>query len=178
MVTDRNPVEQVSWEEAARWLGRHRLGLPSEAQWERACRAGRDTPWSTGRDVATIARAANVADAYWRAHVGRSSNLPHSAELDDGHMVHAPVGNLEPNGYGLHDVHGNLWEWCQDTYASYEVTPRDGTAHEPGGPGGRVGRSGSWLDTAPYCRSSRRGSRDPGVRYHSLGFRPAAEARP
>jgi formylglycine-generating enzyme required for sulfatase activity len=83
-----------------------------------------------------------------------------------------PVGGKQANAWGLYDMHGNVWEWCQDWFGPYEAGP----ASDPSGPGsasGRVLRGGSWLFDGGFCRSARRIRRDPGFRYQFFGFRVA-----
>ncbi len=152
-VTRRNPVEQISWEECAQWLPRWGLALPTEAQWEYACRAGTQTPWSTGVDPAGLSDAANVAGAFCKAH-GGSPSWPYSEEVDDGYVLHAPVGSLRPNPFGLHDMHGNVWEWCRDMSLRYAREAVVDPVVE--GPGNRVFRGGSWAAHAPNSRSATR----------------------
>ena len=110
----RNPVEQVSWEDCDLWLGRLGLVLPTEAQWEYAARGGTTTPRWTGLGTDGLAKAANLADAFCQQNDGPSSWKYES--WNDGYAVHAPVGSFAPNPFGLHDVLGNVWEWCRDWY--------------------------------------------------------------
>jgi formylglycine-generating enzyme required for sulfatase activity len=177
-LTDRNPVENVSWEDAARWLPRYGLALPSEAEWEHACRAGTDAPWTTGPVASDVGRAGNVADAYLESH-GGPRDWAYSLDVDDGHGVHAPVGSFAPNAFGLHDVHGNVWEWCQDRYRpTYRDAPTDGRPPPDEGSGGRVARGGSWYDSAPYARSASRAWYAPAARAGYLGVRSARPLTP
>ncbi len=169
-VTRRNPVEQVSWEDCVRWLSRNKLRLPSEAQWEYACRAGRDTPRWCGREVPAIGRAGNIADAFCKANGGPAS-WQYTDEVDDGQTVHAPAGSYQPNGFGLHDTLGNVHEWCSDAYFGYK--PETATDPEFEGAGGRVSRGGSWYDVASGARSAYRNRNSPGGRDNTLGLRPA-----
>jgi len=156
------PVEQVSWEDAVEFCRKlsalpaeRQAGrvyrLPTEAEWEYACRAGTDTKYSFGDDESRL-------DEYgW--YDGNSGNQTH------------PVGKKKPNGWGLFDMHGNVWEWCSDLYGEY---PK-GAVTDPQGPSGasaRVFRGGSWLSTARYCRSANRSGSGPSFR-PSLGFRLA-----
>ncbi|NRB09440.1 MAG: formylglycine-generating enzyme family protein [Richelia sp.] len=82
------------------------------------------------------------------------------------------VGTFPPNAFGLYDMHGNLWEWCQDTWhRNYNGAPTDGSAWIGNENGYRMLRGGSWLDTPEYCRSARRINRSPGIRLEKFGFR-------
>jgi formylglycine-generating enzyme required for sulfatase activity len=167
-----HPVEQVSYEDCAVVARRLGLVLPTEAQWEHACRAGTSSPWWTGDERGSLAGAANVADRTWRAEGGRGE---FEEWLEDGYVVHAPVGALKPNAFGLHDVHGNVWEWCRDWYCreAHELRPGDGERVVPHG-AYRVYRGGSWYISARLARSADRGWREPGDSNASLGFRPAS----
>lgn len=176
-ITPRNPVEEVSWEDCATWLRRHRMALPTEAGWEYACRAGADTPWSTGKDAASLNGSANIADEYCRAHGGHDS-WTYTTEVDDGHTVHAPVGTFEANGFGLHDMHGNAWEWCRDTYVEYPSEPVTDPAVEDERPLHRVLRGGGWDGAARDARSADRGRDAPGYRANNLGVRPTRAVTP
>ena len=112
----RHPVTDVAWSEATRVLARHELRLPTEAEWEFAARAGTDGPWWTGDQVRSLAGAVNLADAWAAAH-GGAGWTGHLAWLDDGHTVTAAPDALRANPFGLHHVHGNVWEWCLDSFA-------------------------------------------------------------
>jgi formylglycine-generating enzyme required for sulfatase activity len=176
-LTGLNPVEQVTWTDCEQWLGRNRLVLPTEAEWEYACRAGRDTPWSSGRDVADLGAVANIADRYLEENGGATMTV--TTEVNDGHAVHAPVGSFAPNAFGLHDMHGNVYEWCRDVYAPAAYTR--GPTTDPmveSGSGNRVDRGGSWNLVARYARSAFRNWNDPGIRNNILGFRPARPVTP
>ncbi len=174
-VTRRHPVEQVSWEECMMWLPRHNLRLPSEAQWEHACRAGRDTPWWCGREVGLVGRAGNIADAFCKANGGPAS-WAYTEEVDDGQADHAPVGSYEPNGFGLHDTIGNVWEWCRDAYGGYGAEATTDPEFEAAA--GRVDRGGGWGSVAGYARSASRRDSNPGFWSSNLGLRPARSVTP
>jgi formylglycine-generating enzyme required for sulfatase activity len=159
------PVENVSWDEAMEFCRklteRERAAgalpagqvytLPTEAQWEYACRAG-----TTG---------AHAGDLEAMAWFGKNA----------AGTTHA-VGTKQANAWGLHDMHGNVWEWCRDWHA-----PRlpGGTVTDPTGPAtgvARVGRGGGWWNPAELCRSAARGGNSPGHRDGILGFRVALTA--
>lgn len=145
----RLPVVGVSWDEAtafAAWAGGR---LPTEAEWEYACRAG-----STGPRYAQ-----NLDAIGWY-------------DENSGEQTH-PVGSKEPNAWGLHDMVGNVWEWCGDWFGSYEASPTT----NPSGPATgvkRVGRGGSWGNLARFCRSATRDRGQTDVRFNIVGFRLAS----
>jgi formylglycine-generating enzyme required for sulfatase activity len=149
----RQAVVGVSWQDAqqyARWAG---LQLPSEAQWEYACRAGTSKRYYSGDKEDDLERAG------W--YDGNSDGKLH------------PVGEKEPNAYGLYDMHGNVWEWVEDDwYGKYEGAPDDGRAwfDDPRG-SARVIRGGGWSAPAGDCRSAYRDGDEPVGRGNGLGFR-------
>ena len=145
---DDLPVDGVSWVAALWFCRKAGMQLPTEAQWEYACRAG-----STG------AYAGNLDSMAW--YVGNSGGTPH------------PVGQKRPNAWGLHDMHGNVLEWCAD----WSECRMDTTAvTDPTGPAsgtGRVLRGGSWVCDAEHCRSAWSGiMNEPEYSVRTLGFRP------
>jgi formylglycine-generating enzyme required for sulfatase activity len=169
-----HPVEQVSWEDCRRTLLRVGLVLPTEAQWEYGARAGSRTPWWTGRERETLPEAANLADlSYERSFRG----IRRWEDWDDGYDVHAPVGSLRANAFGLHDVAGNVWEWCQDWYGGYNLEVMNETGQRADevqeGSRDRVFRGGSFDVTASYARSAYRVRSAPEFRINNLGVRPA-----
>jgi len=177
-ITLLHPVEWVTWEACGRLLRREGLVLPTEAQWEYACRARTDTPWWTGKDRDSLLGRVNLADqAAVRAHTAfvRWATWP---ELDDGYSMHAPVNAFEPNPFGLYQVHGNVFEWCRDTWAEYgnAVQPDTGLrAPDPRYLSLHVHRGGSFDKDAHYARSSHR---SVGNSVNSnLGLRPACIVR-
>ncbi|MFO0982377.1 MAG: bifunctional serine/threonine-protein kinase/formylglycine-generating enzyme family protein [Planctomycetota bacterium] len=167
-----HPVEGVSWNEAARVLDHLGLVLPTEAQWECAARAGTSTPWWTGRNKSDLPTAANLFDQ------SGSKSDPSSVQIetwDDHYQVHAPVGSFRPNAFGLHDVIGNVFEWCRDAFASYTIPPDpgDGERHPTNDEGLRSARGGAFDFNAANSRVSMRFYNKPDHRHDSLGLRPA-----
>jgi hypothetical protein len=161
---DRDPVVKVSWDAAQRyceWLssrGDFDVRLPSEAEWEHAARAGSDREFCFGDDPARLADYAwSIENAGGRSH---------------------EVGTRKPNGWGLHDFHGNVWEWCSDHYhGNYHGAPDDGRPWARDGASRRTRRGGSWADPAVECRSANRARSNPRYFGRILGFRPAADSR-
>ena len=171
---DAQPAVYVSWEDArafCAWLSRKdgiAYGLPTEAQWEYACRAGSRGRCFWGESERGAGACANVADRTAKR------KWPSWAvfDTDDGYALTAPVGNYAANAYGLYDMIGNVWEWCADWYESgyYGKSPTD----DPSGPrsgSARVFRGGGWGFNPWRCRSARRYGYGPGFRSFDLGFR-------
>ena len=151
-VDGSHPVEQVSWTMSSETMARHGLSLPTEAQWEYGCRGTTNTPYWF--DFADLKDLANVADA-----TAKRAGVAWTCESwSDGHIIHAPVGTFGANRFGLHDVHGNLSEWCEHTYGSSSV---------------RVYRGGSYGYPAVLARSAERSSSAGAIRRSNLGLRPA-----
>ncbi|MEZ5976988.1 MAG: SUMF1/EgtB/PvdO family nonheme iron enzyme [Planctomycetota bacterium] len=159
-----HPVEQVTWTQCAQACRVWGLELPTDAQWEYAARGGTDTPWWTGTDPNDLVarHAANVAD---RSVVVANPGWATAAvdeSYDDGWCAHAPVWDFAPNPFGLHHIHGNLMEWCRDTYVPLvpiEVGEKD-PVHLEEAPE-RVLRDGAYFFGPSDARSSRRLSSDP-----------------
>jgi formylglycine-generating enzyme required for sulfatase activity len=166
------PVERVSWFDAIEFCRRlsqrtgKRYGLPSEAQWEYACRAGSTTPFHFG-DTITPELANYNGNNDW----GRGPKGAYREQTTE-------VGSFPANAWGLHDVHGNVWEWCQDHWHSnYDGAPTDGSAWIEGGDlSYRVRRGGSWGYIPRDCRSASRYLTFPDVRSVNLGFRVCCSA--
>jgi len=163
---DDRPVERVNWDDAVAFCGRlstlseeKAVGrvyrLPTEAEWEYACRAGSATRYSFGDDVTGLERHG------W--FDGNSDGATH------------PVGRKQPNAWGLYDMHGNVWEWCADWYGAYsaEAAP---DSEGPAAGSARIDRGGSWNAPAGYCRSARRYRIAAGSRSRDLGLRVALSA--
>jgi formylglycine-generating enzyme required for sulfatase activity len=152
-----------------------RYRLPSEAQWEYACRAGTRSRYHSGDDPEQLLSAANIFDA--RCASWFPQWKPYALRGDDGFAFTAPAGSFAHNSLGLHDMHGNVWEWCHDWYDAeyYLRSPVD----DPTGPATgsvRVRRGGSWHTWPLYARASYRNWNRPDSRYLLLGFRVAREA--
>jgi len=168
-----HPVEQVSWEMCQNVLTRLGLVLPTEAQWEYAARAGRDSVWWTGDERESLRDAANLADLFCREH-GGSDDWSYEEWMDDGYMAHAPVGLYRANDFGLHDVAGNVFEWCGDYFGLYDHPVESGTGKlEIVNSRSWPIRGGSWNFNAVLARSSFRRGGPAGTRYRDLGVRPA-----
>jgi formylglycine-generating enzyme required for sulfatase activity len=181
---DEHPVDGVSWNECRALLARFGLSLPTEAQWEYAARAGSVGPFlgldDPPGDPRGLAGAVNLADA---TVLEASLGWPQARGmewLDDGHARHAPVGTYAPNAFGLHDVLGNVWEWCLDEPGPYGAPLHSGTGLRVADPSGeRVARGGGYVNNASFARVSIRDlgrSADFDSGYH--GLRPARSLAP
>ena len=172
--SDLHPVEQIDWTTARLVLARHGLRLPTEAEWEYGARGGTSTPWWTGTDHESlwVQNAANVRD---RAHaVWSSTPEDFTWTHDDGYGPHAPVDAFAPNPFGLHNVTGNVAEWCEDTYSGYffHWSPKRDPVHtilEDN----RVVRGTSYLATADLARIARRAPLMFSAAGTTIGVRPA-----
>jgi formylglycine-generating enzyme required for sulfatase activity len=169
-----HPVEQVNWIECDEVLGELGLKLPTEAQWEYAARSGTSTPWWTGADRDSLEGAANIAD---QAAARAGANWPGIAdwpELDDGYGAHAPVGTYRASPFGLHDMAGNVWEWCRDWFGAYD-SPTQGDDGERMATDTRyrIARGGGFYQDAAHARSAYRNNTSPETRINHLGVRPA-----
>ncbi len=164
----RNPVETVSWTDALEFCQamshqiKRTVRLPTEAEWEYACRAGTATPFYFGETIDTEQANYDGDTVYGKGKPG----------TDRERTMH--VGSFSPNPWGLYDTHGNVWEWCHDWHAGY---PSE-AVKDPKGPGfgnRRVQRGGSWYSTAEDCRSAHRDLDKPGDRESKYGFRVVVE---
>jgi len=159
----KNPVEKVSWDDCQLFLRElqekvpgQRFRLPTEAEWEYACRAGSTTKYCYGDDDVRLGACA------W-----------YSSNSDE--TTH-PVGEKKPNAWGLYDMLGNVREWCADWFGDYP----SGEVADPTGPAsgsGRVARGGAWYSDASAARSAYRIRYAPSARYYYCGFRVVVEAR-
>ena len=181
--SDNHPVVNVTWHDAqalAKWLSEkegHRYRLPTEAEWEYAARAGTRTRYHSGDDPEAQAAVANTFDASAKPFWPKLQ--AHSLASRDGFAFTSPVGSYKPNAFGLHDMHGNVWEWTNDFHDDtyYSRSPVD----DPQGPAEGsvyVRRGGSWHTWALYTRSSYRNWNTPQTRYTLLGIRLAMDAKP
>jgi formylglycine-generating enzyme required for sulfatase activity len=162
----RRPVEQVSWDQAMEFCQRlsQRTGLPfslpSEAQWEYACRAGTTTPFAFGDTITP--ELANYDGNYTYANGPKGQYRSETT----------PVASFPANAWGLHDMHGNVWEWCLDHWHdSYKGAPIDGNAWVSGGGQSRLLRGGSWFGRPGFCRSAYRAPALPDYAFYSVGLR-------
>ena len=169
---DDLPVEQVSWDDATEFCkklteiektaGRlpegYEYTLPTEAQWEYACRAGTTTALNNGKNLSDIEKCPEMDEVGWYLHNNDSKTHP--------------VGQKQPNAWGLYDMHGNVMEWCLDWYGEYPTSSAtDPTGASTGSD--RVLRGGSWYIRADGCRSASRGYFNPDLNYYDFGFRVA-----
>ena len=152
---DDRPVECVSWDEAVEFCQRlskqtgKEYRLPSEAEWEYACRAGTTTSYYFGENITD-----KLANYY--ENVGETTS----------------VGQFPPNAFGLYDMHGNVWEWCEDDWhKDYENAPTYGSAWVLGASNNKVLRSGSWNSYSLVCRSAFRSISGRGNRVNVIGLR-------
>jgi formylglycine-generating enzyme required for sulfatase activity len=164
------PVTNVSWNEAVtytKWLSTttgQTYRLLSEAEWEYAARAGTPSAYWWGE---------SASHAY--ANYGMDTCCGGLASGADRWVDTSPAGSFPANGFGLHDMHGNVWEWVQDCYAeTYSAgQPSNGSAFTSGSCSNRVSRGGAWSNFPQYLRSAFRGRYDPTNRFNYLGFRVA-----
>lgn len=175
----RHPVEQVSWITCSTELERMGLALPSETQWEYACRAGTGTPWWTGEGQQSLSGAANLADRTAQL-AGAPAGWIIEDWLEDGYVLHAPVGTFAPNPLGLHETIGNVWEWCLDGYETQLPGLSAGVdpLRPPTAQGNRVIRGGSFYNPAEIAYASRRMDFTPSFADAVVGVRPARSISP
>lgn len=174
-----HPVESITWTEARSTLTRLDLVLPTEAQWEYACRAGTETLWFTGDELASLAGYANLGDAATAEMHFFPPDWPHESALRDEFYVHAPAGSLLASPFGLHAMLGNVSEWCEDCIGPYPNPAEPNTSFriEPLARS-RVTRGGSFFGVALRARSAHREFSPPDERHPTLGVRPARPVMP
>jgi len=175
------PMYYVSWNDCQEFIAKlnaldpsHTYRLPSESEWEYACRAGTTTKYYWGDSDSE-----SVMGWYCWYFVNSGNRiLPDDTEWDFDLLLGEwgcgahPVAQKEPNAWGLYDMSGNVWEWCEDRWHSdYNGAPTDGSAWTSGSSSLRVRRGGSWNNDASYCRSANRYSFGPGVSFIGRGFR-------
>lgn len=173
-----HPVENVSWvrcREVLTWL---ELEIPTEAQWEYSARAGTKSPWWTGEGMDSLHGAVNMVDQSTRRAGLKMMHLQVYPALDDGFVYHSPVDAHPSNPFGLHDVHGNLWEWVRDRYGDYSlgVAPGDGARLDVTD-SQHVVRGGSYRYDPTWGRSAVRLPSNPAARDNALGLRPSRAVR-
>jgi len=193
--TPAQPVVRVSFQRAVefcRWLSRRTgrtFALPTEAQWEYACRAGSAAAFSYGDADTDFAKHANLGDARLRDYATQPYQIntpmknatihddwvPKDARFNDGAFLSVAGGKYQPNAWGLHDMHGNVAEWTRSVYRPYPYSAADGR-NDPDAAGRRVVRGGSWYDRPKRCRSAFRLSYRPYQRVFNVGFRVVCSA--
>ena len=162
----KRPVEKVSWNDAVEFCQKlsqqtgREYRLPSEAEWEYACRGGTTTPFHFGETITTD--LANYNGTYSYASEPKGKYLQKTTD----------VGSFPPNAFGLYDMHGNVWEWCQDDWHNnYIDAPKDGSGWTSQSSNTKMLRGGSWLNYPGSCRSAYRNHYILGGNSHNVGFR-------
>lgn len=182
--TDGHPVVNVSWNDAVAfcdWLSKREkrtYRLPTEAEWEYACRGGATTAFCNGDDPELLVHVGNIVDALAKV------KFPDRIAIDnfDGYVFTAPVGNYKPNGFGLFDMHGNVWEWTADGFGDPppvldksvpQVDPRGAEKARD-----KVIRGGDWYHDWSYARCAQRTPIPPWLCRRHAGFRVVCESAP
>jgi len=173
---DNFPAAFISWEDAnafVLWLSKKegkRYRLPTEAEWEYACRAGSSSAYWWGDAPDTTGKVANVADRSFKTQFPSMIDI---MDMDDGHAFMAPVGSYKPNAFGTYDMIGNAWEWVADYYDPHLKESTDPKGPETGFE--RVARGGGYGTPPDRCRCAARFHDPPLTRYSGTGFRVALE---
>ena len=176
-LTNDNPVENVDWNSAQQMLDAYGLRLPTCAQWEHAGRAGSLHPWHTGPQARSLCGAANVLDEFGQKAVPQWGK---GEPWNDGHIVHSRVGSFPANAFGLHDVHGNVFEWCLDAKAEEldaSRRPDDGLIVTRSN-SARYLRGGTYAFRATAARFGYLSANSPAFRDSKIGFRASRPLRP
>ena len=167
----KRPVERVSWQDAVEFCKRlskkagREYRLPSEAEWEYACRAGTTTPFHFGPTITSELANYDATRSYGQGPKGK-----YREQTID-------VGSFSPNAFGLYDIHGNVWEWCLDNWHnSYEGAPRNGSAWGEQAKNSHLLRGGSWYYFPTVCRAAPRSLDLFGDLYDGIGFRVVSVA--
>jgi formylglycine-generating enzyme required for sulfatase activity len=184
--TDAHPAPCLSWDDAKAylaWLSRKTgkaYRLPTEAEWEYAARAGTTTRFHFGEDEKDYCRHGNGADQTALADVpGATEKGWNALPCRDGYAFTAPAGTFAPNAFGLHDTHGNVFEWVEDCWNDdFKGAPADGSAWLTGDCKVRVQRGGAWGYPRDYLRIAVRGRQGQDYRYINAGVRVARELGP
>ncbi|AFY39448.1 Sulphatase-modifying factor protein [[Leptolyngbya] sp. PCC 7376] len=178
---DDYPVEQVSWDDCQKFLEKlnqktgKQYRLPSEAEWEYACRAGTTRRYYFGDNAEQLGDYAWFADNSGdkrldSAEIWRIDSANYGGRITGNNCRIHPVGQKKPNQFGLYDMYGNIWEWCEDSWEdSYKISRNQKPFVNSGAK--KVIRGGSWISNPRNCRSAYRNYNTPGVRNYSVGFR-------
>ena len=171
-ITQAHPVDRVNWTMSSRCMLRHGLTLPTEAQWEYACRAGSKDLWCVG--VQQLSRYANLSDQS-RGRNWNPAKATHAkpAPWDDGYARFAPVGSFRANLFGMHDMHGNVTEWCRDHWGSYGLERSGDGLNMRAQNRNRCLRGGGCRDHFLAARTGQRGALAPTAQLESVGVRAA-----
>lgn len=172
---EKTPVTRVSWHDCMKYIkklnrvSQHTYRLPTEEEWEYACRAGSATAYSWGEEI-------DCKKAVFGNNAQRAGDcMPFYATMNIPPNSPGPVRLFPPNAWGFYDMHGNVWEWCADVYSEYFAGPRPST-YSTMDADSRVRRGGSWFKHAHYLRSANRTYGHPSAKFRTTGFRLVVEA--